>query len=356
MDVKEILTVLSEADGISGYEGTLALKVEQYFRTLCAEVYNDELGNIFAVKKGVGDKKERLKIMLAAHMDEIGLVTTNIDENGFLRFSTIGGFDPRTLPGQEVVIHGKSKINGVIGVKPPHFISQKEKDTEKNKEIEIEKLFIDTGYSAKQLKNLARVGDTISINRGAYELAGECVSGKSFDDRAGVVVLLECLARLQALFHEVDVYAVATVQEEVGIRGAKVASYGLSPHIGIAIDVCHGNLPGVSEFETAEIGSGPSIGIGPNFHPAIVERLKQDAKSRRIPFQLDVSSEPTGTDARAIQIAGEGIPVGLLSLPLRYMHTSVELLSIKDINLTAELLACFVSGIDTEFMEGLACF
>jgi putative aminopeptidase FrvX len=246
LDVISLLRELTEAQGVSGQEDSLRPTAEKFFRPLCDEIKYDKLGNLIALKKGTAEGKEHIKIMLAAHMDEIGLVVTKIEEGGFLRFSTIGGFDARTLPGQKVIIHGRKDITGVIGSKSPHITEEKER----KKAVEIDKLFIDTGYAQSELLEIVKVGDIISIERSIYELANGCVSGKALDDRAGVVALMYCLHKLQSLHHVPDVYAVATVQEEVGVRGAAVSAYNIAPDLSIAIDVCHGNLPGVSEFET----------------------------------------------------------------------------------------------------------
>ncbi len=345
-----VLKTLSESAGISGYESAIAQEIIDLFHNYTDEIRKDKLGNIIALKKGANQKKA-LKILLAAHMDEIGFMVSKIDK-GFLRVSPIGGIDTRTVVNQEVIIHGREKTYGVFGSFPPHLSS----NDEISKGITLEKLFIDTGLTEEIVKKKISVGDLVSINRDFSQLAGDVVAGKALDDRAGLIALYFCMEELNKIFHDFDVYFVATVQEEVGTRGALVSTFGVNPDIGIAIDVCHGNLPGVPQQETSNLGKGAVITWGPNIHPKIYEKLKQTAEEYNIPFQEDVDPGPTGTDARAIQITKDGIPTGLISIPLRYMHTSVELLNMKDVKSAGRLLAYFIKSLDNSFKEELLCY
>lgn len=349
MEIKGFLQEITEADGPSGYEGAVAELIAAAFSPYVDETRQDTLGNLIFYKKG--KKADSPSIMYCAHMDEIGLIVTAIEDNGFLRFGALGGFDLRTLPGQEVTVYGKDKYPGVIGQLPAHLRRGKQ-----NEVPEMQDLFIDTGLPAKDVQELIDIGSVVAIRRDFINLRHACCSGKAFDDRAGVALLWACARELSQREHEAHVYLVATVQEEVGIRGAMVSTYGLAPDLGVAVDVCHGDFPGAEEHEVSPLGKGPVLTNGPNIHPRLAERLLAVAEDHGISCEQDVSPGPTGTDARAIQISREGIPTALLSIPLRYMHTSVELLDLEDLKKGGRLLAYFAADLDRAFVEGLTCF
>jgi len=348
LELRALLQEISQRDGVSGFEQELASYLSQQFAALVDERRTDHLGNLIMLKKG---SKGFPRVILCAHMDEIGLMVTKVEKGGFLRFTSLGGFDVRTLPGQVVTLYGTRKVKGIIGFTAPHL----QTDTEKKKSAEMDQLFIDTGFPEEQVRELIPVGTVAALQRSVVELMNQSCAGKAMDDRAGIAVLWQCAAELQKLTHAADVYFVATVQEEVGVRGAVVSTYGLSPDLGVAVDVCHGNIPGAQEYQVSELGKGPVITSGPNVHPVIAKKLTTIAKDYRLPFQKDVSPGPTGTDARAIQVSMEGVPVGLLSIPLRYMHTSVELLNLEDVKQGGRLLAYFVSSLDKNLVEELSC-
>ncbi|MBT9135957.1 MAG: putative aminopeptidase YsdC [Firmicutes bacterium] len=350
MESKEFLKLMVEQTGVSGFENPVAEVIKKAFATVADDVCTDVLGNVIARKQGEGD--ERISIMLAAHMDEIGMMITKIEEGGFLKFIAIGGIDQRTLVAQEVKVHGKRDVLGIIGMKPPHLLSPEEVGAA----IKMQDMVIDLGLPIEQVKELVTVGDLVTVHRPFIALAGDFVAGKAMDDRAAVAVLLECLQELQKIRHKADVYAVATVQEEVGLRGALVSTYHIAPQIGIAIDVCHGEMPGVPEQDTAPMGKGPNIALGANIHPKLYERLVEVAKEHNIPYTIDPVPGPSGTDAWAMQVTRSGVPTALVSLPLRYMHTSVETLSMADVKSTGRLLAYFIASIDKSFVEGLLCY
>ena len=345
----EFLEEISQKDGVSGYEKKVGEVIAEKFSPYIDETRADPLGNLIFYKKGQGKHSPRL--MICAHMDEIGLIVTKVEEQGFLRFTSLGGFDARTLPGQEVTIYGRNILPGLIGFKLPHLLTEQEK----NRGVKMEDLYLDTGLPAEVVQRLIPVGSVAAIKRNFMTLRHNSRAGKALDDRAGVVSLWQCAKELAKFKHEADLYLVATVQEEVGTRGAVVSTYGISPDVGIAVDVCHGDFPGALEQEVSSMAQGPVVTAGPNIHPAVEERLLQVAKDYHLPHQRDVSPGPTGTDARAIQISLEGIPTGLLSIPLRYMHTSVELVDLEDVKDTGLLLAYFTAGVDRTFVEGLAC-
>jgi putative aminopeptidase FrvX len=349
VEIVPLLKSLSEASGVSGYEDEVRDVVREVFGALSDEVRADAMGNLIALKRGSGEMEPRRRIMLAGHMDEIGLMVTVLDK-GFLRFTQVGGFDVRTLMGQEVVVHGRRDLIGVIGSRPPHVLSPEERE----KPVPMDDLFIDVGLSPDALQQAARVGDLITIRRPFIELQNDLVSGKAFDDRAAVAAIAVCLDTLTTLHHRWDVYGVATVQEEVGLRGAFTSTYGIAPDVGVAIDVGFGKQPGVSEEYSIDMGKGPALAVGPNIHPALYQAIKRTAKEHEIPIQIEVTSGGTGTDANAMQITREGIPTALLSIPTRNMHTPIETMSVKDVVRTGRLLAYFIASLDERFMDRLS--
>lgn len=349
MDLKETLIRLIEPAIPSGSEFYNNNSIKEAFFEHCDDVKCDKLGNIIGLKRGLSSD---YKIMLAAHMDEIGLMVKYIDDKGFIRFTFVGGVDRRILPTQEVIIHGRKNIPGIIGNKPPHI----QEPEERKKTVKVEDMFIDTGLAAQDVQKYINIGDFITFKRKPVELLNNCFSSNALDDRAGIAVMLSTLEELTKLKHDIDIYTVATVQEEVGLRGAIVSSYGICPDIGIAIDVCHGNMPDTPEYDTQKLGLGPALDLGPNIHPKLYERLKQIAEDYKIPYQLNPEPSSTGTDAWAIQITKEGIPTALVSIPLRYMHTTVETLCMDDIKMSGRLLALFIASLCKDFVEGLTCY
>ena len=342
---------LSETNGVSGYEENITKEVENIFEQYVDEIKYDNMGNLIAHKKG--NVTDSIKVMLAAHMDEIGLMVTNIEDEGFLRFTAVGGVDQRTLVGQEVIVLGQNEqYPGIIGAKPPHV----QDSNERNKAYKMDDMYIDLGLEAEEVKDKIRIGDVVTVKRDFSKLKNNRVTGKALDDRAGILVMLTALQELHQIHHQADLYTVATVQEEVGVRGATTSTYGIVPDIGIAIDVCHGTMPGVSSEDAADLGQGVAIGFGPHVHPDLFSKLKEIADEHEIDYQVEPSNTPRGTDAYAIQVTRAGIPTALLSIPLRYMHTSVETISYQDIKRAGRLLARFIRELDAEFVEGLQCF
>lgn len=351
LDTKKLLENLSNASSISGREYPLNDTLISTFEKYADDITVDALGNIIILKKG---KKidYNPKIMLAGHMDEIGLMVKNIEDNGFIKFTNIGGIDPRTILGQEVIVHGSEDLFGVIGSKPPHL----QEESEVNKAVKMEDMIIDIGYCKEDLKDMVNVGDFISINREFQELEGERVTGKSLDNKAGIASMYEAIKELDKIEHEADVYFVLTVQEEVGMVGGFTSAYKINPDIGIAIDVGFGSTPELPKKDTLDLGKGPGITLGGNIHPTLRKEAVKIAKEYNIPFQVEVTPGATGTDARAMQITREGIPCLCLSIPLRYMHTSVEVIDMVDVKNTGKLLAFFISSISNENLEGLLCY
>jgi endoglucanase len=224
---------------------------------------------------------------------------------------------------------------------------------EREQTIPFDKLLIDVGLSAEELPNLVRVGDLITMRRPLVELRGDMVAGKALDNRASVAAAIVCLEELTRLWHQWDVYIVATVQEEVGYHGAITSSYALKPDLAIAIDVTFAEQPGTPAEETYALGKGPTIGCGPNFHPKLQEALEKTARALELSYQIEPATRPGGTDAAAIQISREGIPTALLSIPVRNMHTPVETLSIKDVRRTGRLVAAFAAQLEPDYPDRL---
>lgn len=347
METAKLLKQLTEACGPSGYEAEIREIAREHLARYADETRTDALGNVIALKRGDGPEP-RPSVMLAGHMDEIALMVKQI-EKGFLHITEVGGFDPRVLLGQHVIVHGRQELPGVIVSVPPHFTDPADRD----KTVPLDKLFVDVGRPAEQVDRLVRVGDLITIHRRYTELAGGWAASKAMDDRVAVAAIAICLEELTRLKHRWDVYAVATVQEEVGHFGAITSTYHLEPTIGIAIDVTFGHQPGLSEAETIKMNGGPSVTFGPNIHPKIFDGLVEAAQAIELPYQLEPVPGRTGTDAWDIQVSRAGIPTGLLGIPVRYMHTSVETVVLKDVERTGRLLASFIARLDDEFLDAL---
>lgn len=345
MTTAEFLKAITEAAGVSGYELEVRELVRREFASYADQVQLDAMGSVWGVKRG---RTGGRRILLAGHMDEIGLIVSKVDSH-ILRFTQVGGFDVRVLPGQPVLVHGRKPLPGVIGMRPPHVVPQAERD----KVIPMEDLFIDVGLTADEIGRYVRVGDLVTMRRDYVELKNGLVASKAMDDRAAVAAIFECLQVLSGLRHDWDVYAVATVQEEVGLRGAMTCAYCIAPDAAIAIDVTFARTPDTPEIGTVEIDKGPTISRGPNIHPVMYARLEQIAKKHEIPYQVEGIPGASGTDAWAIQVAREGIPTGLLGLPLRYMHTAAETLSLRDMERCGRLMAYFIAGLDEQFVQEL---
>jgi putative aminopeptidase FrvX len=347
MELVPLLRQLCEATGVSGYEHQIRDLVAETLGRYADSVRADTLGNLIALKRGAGPEP-RPSIMLAAHMDEISLIVSDLEE-GFIHIPATHSYDERILPGQEVIVHGRRDLPGVIGASPPHVQAPGEAD----KPIPTKKLLVDVGLSPQQVAELVRVGDLITMDAPVIELRGHLVAGKALDDRVAVAAMALCLEHLSRMHHDWDVYAVATVQEETGLKGATTSAFGLQPTVGIAIDVTWAKQPGVPEEYTYDLGEGPAIGCGPNLHPRMVEALLDAAGALEMTVHLEPAARPTGTDAAAIQITRAGIPAGLISIPQRNMHTPIETCSVKDIERVGRLLAEFICRLDGSFLPSL---
>ena len=337
--IKSLLEKLSNAHGISGHENTIAKIMKKEIEPFVDEIKVDKMGNLIAIKHGKGPK-----IMLAAHMDEIGLMVKYIDDNGFLRFVKIGGWYDTTLHSQRVIVKTKNGfLKGVIGSKPPHVM----KDEDRKIPVKAENLFIDIG--AKDKKNAEKlgveIGSPISLDREFTSLANDIVTGKAFDNRAGVAIVIDAMRQISEKNPDATIYAVGTVQEEIGLKGARTSAYGLNPDVAIAIDTTiPGDHPGISKNDSSlETGKGSVItvieagGQGLVTSPQVLKWLKETAKKKKILYQLDVG-DGGGTDAGAIYLTKEGIPTGTLSVSTRYIHSPVEVLDLKDVKGCVDLI------------------
>lgn len=331
-DLFALLKELSEAPGVSGQEQNVRAAVAAHLAPLVDEMRVDSLGNLVGLKRGKSPPVGR--VMVAAHMDEIGLIVTKL-EGGFLRFATVGGIDLAALPAQEVTVHAKEDLPGLIASRPPHVLCRAERE----KPFRQEQLFIDAGLPAGELAQTVSVGDFVSVRRNAERLAKGRATGKALDNRASIVVLLAALGMLQGRAHGWEIQAVVTVQEEIGLRGATTAAFDLAPDLGISLDVTFAEQPGSTSEESLPLGSGPAIGLGPNLHPKLRALLVDSAERSEIPYSDEVLPGHSGTDAWAMQVSQTGIPTALISVPVRNMHTPAETVVLKDIERSARLLA-----------------
>jgi tetrahedral aminopeptidase len=351
------LKSLISAPGLSGHEGTVRKLIEDEWRPLTDELSISRLGSLHGLKRGNkpasipggnGDNSARPSILLAAHMDAIGLMITAVVD-GFLRLTEIGGLDARVLPGQQVTVHGREHLPGVIVMPPANLLPPEAQSGP----VALKYLLVDTGVQARRLKSLVRVGDLISFSQEPMELKDETLAGHSLDNRASVAALTQCVYELQGRLHYWDTWVVATVQEEETMGGALTSAYQIRPDLAVAVDVTYGRGPGTPDHKAFTLGKGPVLGWGPNIHSGLHQAFKQVADRQEIQYGIEPMPRHSGTDAYALQVSAEGIPTMVVSIPLRYMHTPVEVVSIKDIQRTGHLLAEFVAWLEPDFLEGL---
>ncbi len=335
MEIANCLEYLSGLVAVAGFETTAAAKIAETFKDYCDEVRIDKFFNVIFLKKGFN--KSAKKILITAHSDEIGFLVSSIDDKGFIGISPIGGIDSKILLAQEVIIHGKEDIIGIIGAMPPHLM----KPEDAGKAVKIKDLRVDTGLKGEELKKIVSIGDVVSFKPSFSIMNKNKASGKSFDNRTGIVCMMEILQSLKDINHENDVIFMASTQEETSLVGITTAAFSLKPDAAIVIDACHGDIPDLSKDVSSTPGKGPEISIGPNLHQGMVEKLFELGKDICIPFQKMVESGDTGTEAWATQVSGCGIPTALLSIPVRYMHTAVETVNLDDIKYTSRIITEF---------------
>jgi endoglucanase len=337
----ELLRELCETPGVSGREERLRAIVRRELEPIVDDVTTDALGNLFCRRRGRGGRK----LMIAAHMDEIGFLVTHVDDRGFLRLAPIGGHDPRNMVAQRVLVAGRRDLPGILfpSAKPPHLQDADERD----KAPKMGAFFVDVGLPAEQARELVPVGAMVTTARQFAEV-GETVCCKAMDNRLAVYIMIEAMRRAGP--SGFDIYAVATVQEEVGLRGAQVAAYEINPDVGVALDVTiAADLPEMPDAEVVtRLGGGTAIKIMDSASissPPLVEFLRQLAERRQIPYQMEILPRG-GTDAGTIQRARSGVASVTISTPTRYIHTSVESASRTDIEASIRLLTAFIEEGD----------
>ncbi len=339
----DLLKRLSEAPGIASREDQVRAIAIGALRPLVDEIRIDQLGNAVALKRGNGSRR----VMIAAHLDEIGFMVRQIDSDGYLRIQPVGGFDARNLVSQRVLVHSSKGgvLRGVmmLEAKPVHLLAGQEPPAPK-----LDDIFVDVGLKAEQAREVIELGDMMTLDR-TVERVGDNIIGKAMDDRVGVLVMIEALRALRS--HQVDVMAVATVQEEVGLRGATTAAFGLEPDIGIAIDVTvAGDIPGMKDTnQVSRLGAGAAIKIMDSSllcDPRLVANFRDIARRENIPFQMEILPRG-GTDAGGIQRSRAGVPSITLSIPTRYLHTVNEMVCASDVEACATLLARYLEEAHT---------
>jgi len=335
-DTKEILKQLCLADGVSGNETGASAVAAKYLSAYCDGVCCDDFGNVRAVVKPA--KEGEPTVLLEAHIDEIGLVVTHIDEDGFLKVSNCGGVDRRLLLAQQVTVHGKEPIKGVILSTPPHL----ESEEDAKKVPEIEQIAIDIGMTKEAAEKAVSLGDKITFDSAFLELMGDRVSVKAVDDRAGVTAVLYALEQLKEENYPCGLSVLFSSQEELGERGATIGSYHIAPDLSLSVDVSFAHTPDAEPHKCGKMGAGVMIGIAPSLDREVSERLIEVAKAAELPYQFEIMSGETSTDADTIGVSGGGVKTGLLSIPIRYMHTPIETVAISDIEAVGKLLAAYL--------------
>ena len=340
-----LLKEICETPGAPGFEQRIRSVVLRELSKLPVDVSVDNLGNVTAFRRGRSPKK----VMIAAHMDEIGFIVTHIDDNGFLRFHPLGGFDPKTLTAQRVIVHGRMDLIGVMGSKPIHLMSPEER----NKTVQIQDFFIDLGLSKEEVVKHVSIGDPITRQRELIEM-GNCVNCKSIDNRVSVFILLETMSRLNDFPY--DVYGVFTVQEEVGTRGANVAAHQIGPDFGFGLDTTIAfDVPGSQAHEqVTKLGKGAAIKImdaSTICDVRMVDYMKKTADKHGIPWQPEILAGG-GTDTAPIQRMGKtGSIAGAVSIPTRHIHQVIEMADRNDIDAAIRLLTACIEGLDAHSWE-----
>ena len=347
MSLNENLEKLSNAYGVTGREEEVRNLMIKLMKPHVDEIVVDKLENVIAIKKG---KKSSPKVMLAAHMDEVGLMVKTVTKEGFLQFTKMGGIDDRILLAKKVIIHTqKGPLQGIIGSKPPHI----QKEAERKKVVAFDELFIDIGVESREDANAigVKIGDPVSFDAKYAKIGKDVVIGKAFDDRVGCAIMVETLKQMGKT--DCTICAVGTVQEEVGLRGAATAAFGVDPDIAIALDVTiAGDVPGVREFDTSvKMGKGPTLTVadaGLITHPKVLRLLLDVAEEKKIAYQLETGLLGS-TDAARISLTRQGVPSGTVSVATRYIHSPFGMLSLKDAENSAKLTAAAIQKIQKHF-------
>ncbi len=348
LDLKAHLKQLVETHAPSGHEAPLRAVLRDAWQDLTDDMEEDRLGSLIGIKRATTPLDPPRRIMLAAHMDEIGMMVRDIVD-GFIYVHRISGIDNRVMVAQPVIVHGKQPLPGVVASMPTHLSAPEDR----KRYPTMDELVIDLGLPPDEVNALVSIGDLITQDAPLIDLQGKVVAAKAFDDRACIAAITVCLDALKGMTHQWDVYATATAQEETGLLGAKTAAYHIQPDIAIALDVTFAEQPGVDADSSVKLGGGPSIGLGPNFHQKLFNRIKDTAKYHEIKLQDDLIPGRSGTDAWAIQVSRGGVPTALLEVPIRNMHSPVETLELTDIERAGRLMAHFIAGLDADFLAAI---
>lgn len=331
--LKELLFRLCAAPGISGAEEQAVQAAEQELKQYGTISY-DTLGNLVC---HIGNPDSSRRILLDAHIDQIGMLVTSVDEKGFLRISPCGGVDRRALPGTSVTVFGKESLRGVVCCMPPHL-----SDGGEDKVVPVDKMSVDVGLSKEEAEQLVSPGDKILWDAVPRSLLGNCVTASGLDNRAGVCVLIRCVQLLSEQPLDCSLTILLSTREEVGGQGAQTGAFAHDPQEAIVVDVSFAGQPGVPEQKSGKMQGGAMIGVAPTLDQSITNTLVRLAKEKDIPFQYEVMGGKTGTNSDSIGSVRSGIRCGMLSIPLRYMHTPVEVVDMEDVENTARLLAAYV--------------
>ncbi len=343
-DKYEFLKTLVETASPSGYEQPAQRVIRRQLESIADNLRTDVMGNLIASIAGTGGPR----VMLAGHCDEIGFMVRYIDDRGFIYFGSIGGVDPHLSPGQRISIHAKDGVvPGIVGKKAIHLIEPKDRDSV----IKLDKQFIDIGVSSREeAERLIDIGDPVTLSIGVQALQGDRMTSRAFDDKAGAFVVTEVMKEIQRGGKiAADLYSVSTVQEEIGLRGATTSSYGVNPDVGIVVEVTHAtDYPDVdpSNIGRVDLGKGPVIPRGANINPVLFELIVATAKKHDIPYQVIGVPRGAGNDANVMQLSRDGVATGLVTIPLRYMHTPVETLALSDLEYTIQLITEVIRAID----------
>ncbi len=342
---REFFDALLSTPGISGDEQRVQDVVKTYAADFCEVVEFDLHGNLIL---GINPQSE-FKVMLAGHCDQIGLIVSYIDELGFLYVQTVGGWDPQQLIGQRLTVWSKAgPVPGLISRKPIHLLDE----TERKSVVKVQDMWIDIGAaSQEEARQLVRVGDSVTLQMGVQELQNQLVTATAMDNRTGVWVVVEALRRAKEAGATVGVFAVSTVAEEVGLRGATTSAERIRPNVGIAVDVTHAtDCPTIDKRQQGDVslGKGPVIVRGPNMNTEVVERLMNTCDQSAIEYQVTALGRAAPNDSNAMQVSGVGVATGLVAIPNRYMHSAVEVCSLRDLESAAELLGNFCAGLDAK--------
>jgi tetrahedral aminopeptidase len=341
----DFLKQLLETPSPSGYERPVQDLVRRYVSEFADRVTTDLHGNVIAAK----NPDAKLRVMLAGHCDQIGMLVQHIDAEGYIYVQTIGGWDPQQLVGQRMTVWTSGgPVPAVISRKPIHLLT----DEERKQVVKLKDMWLDIGAKDKaEAEGLVSIGDPVTLQLGFQMMRNNLANSPAMDDKCGLWVCIEALRRASPKKLNCALYAVSTVQEEIGLRGAQTSAFGIDPQVGIAVDVTHAtDCPTIEKKQEGDIalGRGPVIYRGPNMNPQVVERLVEAAKSAAIPYQLGACGRATPTDANALQITRAGVAAALVSIPNRYMHSAVEMISLDDIDRAADLLANFAASLTGE--------